>query len=214
MNIKYRIGQKVGRLTLLERLTGGWRCLCSCGRTRFVRSNNLCQIRSCGCLISESGKKIGLANTRHGGTNTPEFRAWQAMIQRCHNPKTRCFKNYGGRGIAICTEWQKSFERFLLDMGRRPSVYHSLDRVNNDGNYEPSNCRWATASQQNINRRPQNRRKNITFKLPADTREQIHSLQDTYSHRKLGRMFGVTHKTIARIIAVENTMRHAFGAAA
>lgn len=75
---------------------------------------------------------------------TQEYMAWNSMKQRCYNVRTKCFKNYGARGIIVCDEWRCDFTAFLRDMGPRPSPRHSLERVNNDGNYEPSNCTWAT----------------------------------------------------------------------
>ena len=87
------------------------------------------------------------------GKRTPEYISWTNLVQRCTNPKNVSFNNYGGRGITVCERWLK-FENFLADMGRRPSAKHSLDRYpDNDGNYEPSNCRWATAKQQAHNSR-------------------------------------------------------------
>lgn len=86
----------------------------------------------------------------HGKSKTPEYRTWAAMRHRCSNLKDR---NYGGRGITVCERWLHSFAAFYADMGPRPSAGHSIDRVNNDGNYEPSNCRWATRLQQASNRR-------------------------------------------------------------
>lgn len=88
----------------------------------------------------------------HGGFGTPEYAAWGAMIQRCTNPRHPRWKYYGARGITICQRWRDSFPAFLADMGPRPSAGHSLDRVNNDGHYEPSNCRWATWPEQRANR--------------------------------------------------------------
>lgn len=86
--------------------------------------------------------------------NNPEFVAWHHMKQRCTNPKNKDYKYYGGRGITICGRWTNSHIPFLADMGRRPSKSHSIDRINNDGDYEPNNCRWATKPQQMANRRP------------------------------------------------------------
>lgn len=89
--------------------------------------------------------------TTHGLSKTPEYRAWSSMWQRCTNPKNVRYARYGARGVTICDRWQ-SFENFLADMGPRPSVGHSVDRNDNDGNYEPSNCRWATRSEQQRNK--------------------------------------------------------------
>ncbi len=94
---------------------------------------------------------------KHGenlrGKMTPEYRAWQSMKQRCSNPRHRGYKNYGGRGIAVARVWLDSFQTFLASIGRRPTTGHSIDRIDNDGNYEPGNVRWATRSQQRQNMR-------------------------------------------------------------
>jgi hypothetical protein len=96
----------------------------------------------------------GRPHGKHGLSRSPEYRAWKAMIQRCHNPKDRAFACYGRRGIEVCVEWRTSFERFHQDLGSRPSDNHSLDRYPDmNGNYEPSNCRWATKQQQEWNKR-------------------------------------------------------------
>lgn len=85
--------------------------------------------------------------------NKPEYNSWLAMRHRCRNPKVTAFKNYGGRGITVCDRWHDSFADFLADMGKRPTLGHTLDRIDNDGNYEPGNCRWATWDVQSKNRR-------------------------------------------------------------
>ena len=94
--------------------------------------------------------KHGFSGRRH---TTPEYRAWSAMKTRCYNRRARSYTDYGARGIAVCDRWRRSFENFLRDVGRRPSAEHSLERINNAGNYEPSNVRWATATDQQNNRR-------------------------------------------------------------
>lgn len=93
----------------------------------------------------------------HGMRGTPTHNSWRSMKHRCLNPKGRQYPDYGGRGITVCARWMK-FENFLADMGERPGKEYSLDRIDNDGNYEPSNCRWATRSEQQKNKRPAKRR--------------------------------------------------------
>ena len=141
-----------------------WLCQCDCGTKRIVRAQQLIsgQSKSCGCLKVE----IFVANTtKHGHSSSifpkgrsSEYLAWQSMKDRCTNPNNKQFKDYGGRGIKVCKRWHNSFEAFLADMGMKPSPEHSLDRYpNNDGNYEPKNCRWATWKQQASNKRRRER---------------------------------------------------------
>lgn len=134
-------------------------CTCVCGNLVKLdyRQYNYGGKRSCGCLHIDTARKQGKNNTTHGaksnGKVTPEYRSWASMKNRCNNPKDKAYYRYGGRGITVCKEWSVSFEKFLKDVGIRPSNYHSLDRINNNGNYEPGNVRWATAKQQANNRR-------------------------------------------------------------
>lgn len=99
------------------------------------------------------GDALYTKNEAHGGTHTNEYNIYRGMIARCNNPNSQVYCNYGGRGITVCKEWQESYTVFITDMGKRPNTTYSIDRINNDGNYEPSNCRWATKSEQCFNRR-------------------------------------------------------------
>lgn len=149
------VGERYGRLTVVAYAgSANWKrryeCLCDCGRKKVIRGEVLRrgESRSCGCLSVEM---VNDRNRTHGKTGTPTWQSWNSMKRRCSDPGRWNYKFYGGRGIAFCDRWA-SFENFLADMGERPDGT-SLDRVNNDGNYEPSNCRWATRSQQRMNRR-------------------------------------------------------------
>lgn len=132
-----------------------WKCVCDCGNVSVVSASKLRSgaTKSCGCLRSEVTGALTLSHGQSGRASSPEYRAWKSMRIRCLCRTSMSYASYGGRGITICDDWLGSFEAFLADMGLRPSPQHSLDRINNDGNYEPANCRWATKSVQSFNRR-------------------------------------------------------------
>jgi hypothetical protein len=164
-------GKRFGRLLVVERAGTSkrrralWLAACDCGVRIAVITATLQngRTKSCGCLHREVMREVGKwANTKHGeaanGKLSPEYSTWRSMIQRCEDPRHNRYDRYGGRGIRVCDRWRNSFEAFLADMGRKPSSNLSIDRINNDGNYEPGNCRWATASEQQKNKSKPNRR--------------------------------------------------------
>lgn len=154
-------GQTFGHLLVVERAenkifsTGKsvvqWRCLCECGNETLVTVANITSghTTSCGCLTA---KRCGETFRTHGLTDTRAYRTWQNMKSRCYRSRTASFKYYGAIGIRVCDRWKNSFEAFLEDMGHPPDG-HSLERNDPTKDYEPSNCRWATALEQSRNRR-------------------------------------------------------------
>lgn len=154
------IGQRFGRLIVIARHKvpgerGSWLCRCDCGKETLVTRDSLIRRgdkRSCGCWTKEHGYFSTRFKPTHGAVKTPTYRTWSGMIQRCTNPATTGYGRYGGRGIRVCDRWLESFENFLADMGERPDGT-TLDRINNNGNYEPMNCRWANSKQQGENKR-------------------------------------------------------------
>lgn len=162
-------GQKFGRLSVIsfagmKDSWASWNSVCDCGNEKIVLSGVLIQgqAKSCGCLRSEMAKDRNKALAKQGGeaaSNTAEYRTWRAILSRCHSQSHPKYHLYGGRGIIVCDRWRNSYAAFLEDMGRRPAEKPTIDRFpNGEWNYEPENCRWATYSEQNYNRRKYTRR--------------------------------------------------------
>lgn len=147
------------RFSFSRKNSSYWECKCDCGVVKSVRGSHLTggKTKTCGCYL-----KKGM-NTKHKMCRTPEYKSWCKIKERCNNPKSKDYKNYGGRGIIICPEWNDSFQLFYDHVGRKPSSKHSIDRINNNGNYEPNNVRWSTRIEQN-----NNSRKNVFLEYNGD----------------------------------------------
>jgi hypothetical protein len=149
-------GETFGRLTIIgEPVPGCGKgalvpCRCECGTERLVKRRSLLSghTSSCGCASGQPNRRARRAAEFHFKSGAPEYTVWTHMVQRCTNPRRRGYEHYGGRGIRVCDRWRNSFAMFLADMGPRPSAKHSIDRVDNDGHYEPGNVRWATRAVQ------------------------------------------------------------------
>jgi hypothetical protein len=152
-------GLRFGGVTALQRtdvkVDGKykWLCVCDCGE-KFVTSGPKLKSGEVISCPACSRERVRLGRVTHGMRNSVEYRTWTHIKSRCYNPNVPEYDRYGGRGISVCSRWLESFDNFLSDMGPRPSASHSIDRFpDNDGNYEPGNCRWATNKEQNNNTR-------------------------------------------------------------
>lgn len=208
MPLRDLFGQRFGRLTVLGRSewtsTGlparraYWLCRCDCGRECISAGHSLVSGRaaSCGCYALEVQSRTGKLQAGRfrldARYRTGIYGLWNTMIQRCHNPRASGFSKYGMLGVRVCDRWRESFDAFFADMGPRPSPQHSIDRIDPNGHYEPSNCRWATRSEQARNKRRSKLR-------PADV-DEIRRLRATgVPLRDLALRFGVSVSMISLV---------------
>ncbi len=200
-NVKDMRGKRFGRLAVLgyassrgSSQSAYWCCVCDCGQKATIRGQSLRsgETKSCGCLNQEMRH---LSNRKHGLYGIPEYWVWHSAKDRCCNPNDAKFKHYGDRGIQMCQEWHDSFATFIADMGRRPKGRYTLDRIDNDGNYEPGNCRWATYAEQSRN----NRRTRL---LPFQG--ETHCLTDWAN--KLGMKRVTLHSRLSRGWSLESSL--------
>ena len=190
-------GMRFGRLIVLKRdpntsigLPVKWICKCNCGNISKVQGGNLKSksIVSCGCYIQE-------VRTTHGKSNILEYKIWQGILDRCNNSNCKNYFHYGGRGITVCERWKNSFENFYKDMGPRPSDKYSIDRIDNNGNYQPSNCKWSSRKDQ-----ARNTRKNVIESL--EQAEEIRTKYKTgkYTQQELSKMYSCSYVNMNNII--------------
>jgi hypothetical protein len=171
-----------------------WLCECDCGEITFTKTSNLTSgcTQSCGCLRAEVTAK---RSKTHGLSRTPEYYAWWNAIERCHDPCSPFYEDYGYRGIKVCHRWRKNpggLENFIKDMGTRPGLGYSLDRIDYDGPYAPWNCRWADSVTQATNKRG--------VKLNPLKVTEIKRLLTTHMKQsRIAKKFGVNQPTISNI---------------
>lgn len=205
-NLKDR---RFGRLVVIRKgVTGAgrtaWKCRCDCGAIKNIMASSLRRgTQSCGCYQKQRMTEI---KTKHGMHDHPLYSRWNMMLQRCTNPKNNAFHRYGGRGIKVCRAWHDfiRFHEWAASNGYSSELW--LERKNNDGDYKPSNCRWATLSEQARNRRPIK----LTLRQAAAIKRALDKLPRggrTGAKKKLAQKYNVSPTTIANIAAGDTWKR-------
>lgn len=193
-------GEKFGRLTVVgldhknAHSEQFWLMSCDCGNQKVIVARSVLTgaTKSCGCIAVE---RASVMNLKHGLTKSATYQSWQSMKKRCYSKTAREYKDYGGRGIYVCRQWVESFEQFLVDMGECPAG-HTLERLDVNKHYEPSNCKWATRKEQSRNRR--------VNKLTAETAVEIRALYKTgRSYQAIAEQFSVSKSLVAQIVRGE-----------
>ncbi|MGH1280534.1 hypothetical protein [Bacillus basilensis] len=192
-------GKRYGKLSVVSREVKNnrsyYKCLCDCGEYVITRSDSLTsgKTKSCGCLSVETNRKV---HSKHKDSNTRLYRIYQKMRNRCNDPKNYRFTRYGGRGITVCDEWKndyESFKKWALEHGYNDKL--TIDRINNDGNYEPNNCRWTDVKTQSNNT---SRNKYIEYK--GETKTLVQWCEElNYSYSSTRNMIAKGDKTIEEI---------------
>ena len=193
--------QRFGQLVVQKEVEGRkryWLCKCDCGNTKEVMSSNLKSgdVKSCGCLRKKVAKERA---TKHNGCGSLEYEIWCGIKQRCFNPDNKTYLNYGARGITMYKEWVYNYQAFLDYVGPKPFKNATIDRIDNDGNYEPGNVRWATYTKQ-----ARNTRKTV-LNIPLVKRIKT-MIKNGLSNKEISNLTGINRTTIYNV-RVGNTWK-------